>query len=214
MLKKLNNVELNFQKFKLIFFDLGGVLVDVHVEQFYRNVALYTGQSFEHVVQVATDFFPDAEKFERGLITSDEFYDRVFKEHYFKINYDQFRQAYVNIFNLKKEVFEIAKALKRNHRISIISNTDALHYNYIMQNFAVLQIFEHPTTSYETHSLKPEKEIYNHALKKFNLPPPGACIFIDDKEENVAGAQSIGMEGIHFVGAEDLKQKLSSMNVI
>lgn len=213
MLKKLNNVDVNSRNFKLIFFDLGGVLVDVHVEKFYKKVALYTGKSFEHVVQTATDFFPDAEKFERGLITSNEFYDRIFREHYFKINYDQFRQAYVNIFSLKKDVFEIAKALKRNYRISIISNTDALHYNYIMQNFAVLQIFDHPTTSFETHSLKPEKEIYNHALKKFNLPPD-VCIFIDDKEENVAGAQSLGMAGIHFVGAEDLKQILLTMKVI
>ncbi|NIA29193.1 MAG: HAD-IA family hydrolase [Actinobacteria bacterium] len=197
----------------MIFFDLGGVLVKVDVKKFYRNVALYTGQSVEHVVQTAKDFFPDAEKFERGLITSNEFYDLVFREHYFKINYDQFRRAYVDIFNLKKDVFEIAQTLKRNYRISIISNTDVLHYNYIEQNFAVLQIFDHPTTSFETHSLKPEKKIYNHALKKFNLPP-GACIFIDDKEENVAGAQSLGMAGIHFLGAEDLKQKLSTMNVI
>ncbi|NOY58158.1 MAG: HAD family phosphatase [Calditrichaeota bacterium] len=197
----------------MIFFDLGGVLVNVHVKKFYRNVALYTGQSIEHVVQTATDFFPDAEKFERGLIASNEFYDLVFREHHFKINYDQFRQAYVNIFNLKKDVFEIAQALKRNYRISIISNTDVLHYNYIMQNFTLLQVFEHPTTSFETHSLKPEREIYNHALNKFNLPPD-ACIFIDDREDNVAGAQSLGMVGIHFLGAEELKQKLSTMKII
>jgi beta-phosphoglucomutase-like phosphatase (HAD superfamily) len=28
--------------------------------------------------------------------------------------------------------------------------------------------------------------------------PPGECLFVDDFEENIAGAQAVGMQTLHF----------------
>jgi putative hydrolase of the HAD superfamily len=42
---------------------------------------------------------------------------------------------------------------------------------------------------------KPEERIYRHATELLGLPP-AECVFIDDMEANVRGAEAIGMLGI------------------
>ena len=55
--------------------------------------------------------------------------------------------------------------------------------------------------------LKPEPAIYLALTDKYRLEPPD-CLFIDDRPENIAGAQAVGMEGILFTGPDDLRREL------
>lgn len=49
--------------------------------------------------------------------------------------------------------------------------------------------------SCDVQLLKPDKKIYENLLNKYNLKAE-ECIFLDDREENVAGGCAMGMEGI------------------
>ncbi len=49
-----------------------------------------------------------------------------------------------------------------------------------------------------------------HELNEF----AGDCLFIDDSERNVAGAESIGMVGVHYTNHENLVQKLKEYGII
>jgi len=44
---------------------------------------------------------------------------------------------------------------------------------------------------------KPDPGIFHHAAEEIGVPPE-YCFFIDDLEENVLGAQRVGMDGYHF----------------
>ena len=56
------------------------------------------------------------------------------------------------------------------------------------------------------------KQIYQTLIDVYNLNP-AESVFIDDLQRNVEGAQSVGMQGIHFLNANqcaaELKNKYS-----
>ena len=65
--------------------------------------------------------------------------------------------------------------------------------------------------SCDVHQLKPHREIYETLLAKYNLKAE-ECIFLDDREANIKGAEAVGMEGILVKSYEqayaDLKTRL------
>lgn len=48
--------------------------------------------------------------------------------------------------------------------------------------------------SCDYHIVKPNKEIYIRLFENFNISPE-ECFFIDDKEENINMAKTLGMKG-------------------
>ena len=101
----------------------------------------------------------------------------------------------------------MATSLKKHVRLSVISNTDQLHYEYIRQTYPVMQHFEEPVTSFQVHALKPDSKIFKSALARFSLAPEDT-LFIDDLFENIDAARSLGMRGIVFQSAQQLQQDL------
>lgn len=57
---------------------------------------------------------------------------------------------------------------------------------------------------------KPEPEIYRHTCEELALPP-GACVFVDDLEHNVAAAVALGMVGVHHTSYADTLRALSAL---
>ena len=55
--------------------------------------------------------------------------------------------------------------------------------------------------------VKPDPAIYRLALRRFGLRPEEA-LFVDDREENVAGAVAVGMHAVLFEGADALRGAL------
>ena len=47
--------------------------------------------------------------------------------------------------------------------------------------------------------VKPDPAIYRHILDKFDLRAE-ECVFIDDSEKNIAGAEAMGIKGYLFDG--------------
>ena len=62
--------------------------------------------------------------------------------------------------------------------------------------------------SSEVHFIKPEPEIYHALLDTYRLVPE-ECVFADDKPENIAAAQALGIHGIVFVDACQYARELS-----
>ena len=58
--------------------------------------------------------------------------------------------------------------------------------------------------------MKPDPAIYRLALERFGLKPAEA-VFIDDRADNVAGAEAVGVRGLVFTGAAALRRDLSGL---
>jgi epoxide hydrolase-like predicted phosphatase len=59
---------------------------------------------------------------------------------------------------------------------------------------------------------KPDARIYQHLLDRVACEP-SECVFIDDLEKNVKGAQEVGMHGIQFASYEALVQELKRLAI-
>jgi putative hydrolase of the HAD superfamily len=60
---------------------------------------------------------------------------------------------------------------------------------------------------------KPDAAIYNRALDILGRPAE-RVLFIDDRPENVDAAVGVGIKGIRFTGADQLRRELVTLGVI
>lgn len=65
----------------------------------------------------------------------------------------------------------------------------------------------------QVHMLKPDPAIFRLFCDRAGLAPED-CLFIDDKAENCAGAESIGMEAIHFTTPGALEADLKARGLL
>lgn len=60
---------------------------------------------------------------------------------------------------------------------------------------------------------KPDEAIYRLAVERFGIEP-GQALFVDDRTENVAAAEAIGMAGHVFTGAAGLRAHLEQLGLL
>lgn len=61
--------------------------------------------------------------------------------------------------------------------------------------------------------LKPRPEIFRLLCARAEAAPEN-CLFVDDSEENVAGARAFGMEALHFTGPDTLEPALTERGLL
>ena len=61
--------------------------------------------------------------------------------------------------------------------------------------------------------IKPDPAIYRLLLERNGLSA-GDCVFIDDSEKNVRGAEAVGMKAIHFTTPEALRAELAGLGLL
>lgn len=112
------------------------------------------------------------------------------------------------ILRLKKDSLEILKSLAaQNYNLYILSNFHKKAFDYVSDKYDFFDYFDGKVISADIEMVKPEPEIYDYLLNKFNLRA-GATLFIDDSKENIAAAIEKGIRVIHFKDAESLKEEL------
>lgn len=81
------------------------------------------------------------------------------------------------------------------------------------QEAAIFDLFDDIVVSGEERLLKPDRAIYELALKRFGLAGEEA-IFIDDREDNVRGAEAVGIRGHLFRSAGPLEAELKELGLL
>lgn len=105
---------------------------------------------------------------------------------------------------------EFLQMLSKKYRLFLLSNTDSIHIETFEQKTGVsfysdfYQCFEKIYFSFEIGMRKPSPEVFNHLINNHELSPK-RTLFIDDKKENTAAAQALGLEVWNLiVGKEDI----------
>ncbi len=107
---------------------------------------------------------------------------------------------------------ELLKEIKANggklYLLSNISKGFAENYKNVPEISEILNLFDGLVFSGPIGIVKPNKEIFEHLLLKYNLGPE-ECVFIDDNKNNINGAKNVGINAILFDGdVSRLKLKL------
>jgi glucose-1-phosphatase len=201
---KLNKTEST--AIKLITFDLGNVLVKVDHMEFCRRLAVLTHvtaeQVFDYVFNSALE-----PGYDTGMMTSQEFHRQITAQFKVVLEFERFARWWNSLFSPMPEMEEVVSRLARDYPLFLLSNTNALHFEYIQENYPVLKYFSDFILSYKVGSRKPEKSIYEYLLQQAGMPPEH-ILFIDDKMPFVAAAQEHGIRAWQFTSGEALQQQL------
>jgi putative hydrolase of the HAD superfamily len=112
--------------------------------------------------------------------------------------------------SLNEEMLGWVVALQNaGFRTAILSNMVLELMEYMRQEFGWLAHFQQHTWSCELGIGKPDPAIYLHTCKELDVLPSEA-LFIDDKPENIVGAEKAGLQAIQFSTIEQLRLDLEA----
>lgn len=112
---------------------------------------------------------------------------------------------------INEELLSIVKSLKKHYRVGLLSNTSDLHAQ-INQERGLYAHFNPLLISCEIGHIKPQKEIFELALKKLALPAQ-ECVFIDDRQEHLEIPRRMGFHVIHFQNNAQLLNALTRLGI-
>lgn len=189
--------------FKNIIFDLGGIIINLDYEkpkQQFEALGLENPSIFYNKSQQSFLF----DEFEKGNINSSEFRNNI-KLYFNKFILDeQIDLAWNSILlDIPKARIDLLKALKRNYRTFILSNTNAIHekaFNEILVKNHGLKnlnpLFEQVYFSHNLGMRKPETAIFDFVLKENQLNPK-ETIYIEDSIQHIQSAEKLGIFCVH-----------------
>ena len=204
---------MNTPPIKAVFFDIGNVLLHFDIAAILKEIAAALGR---HPIKVARSLLHTKRisALERGEIGSDELY-RIFREELgYRGSFPEFKKLWCDHFTLERSTAALLKKVSRRVPTYLLSNTHALHYDFIKSRYAFIKLVQGAALSHELGMRKPEPRIFRAALKLARVSDPAQALFIDDLELNVAGARKAGMQAIRYRGPEDLARRLKSLGVL
>lgn len=194
-----------------IIFDFGGVILDIDPQQTINalqsmgveDVDIFNTRSFQEDVIA---------KFERGIITPEQFRERV-RQHIGKDICDQDIDDAWNalLLDIPKERIKVLEQAKNNYDIYLLSNSNEIHYDIYVRDLQLRfgyrefdQLFHKAYFSFDLHLSKPNIEIFEFVLNQHNLIPE-ETLFIDDTLMHIEAAQKTGLKTYHLVKPERIR---------
>lgn len=194
-----------------IVFDLGNVLLPFDWHKIVRGLSARTGRGEREVGDyfVATPFLT---QLNTGMIEKGMFVEVVSRDLGFDGTYEEFVMIWSDIFTRNEPMIEFAVKLKGKMPRLLLSNTNAIHMDFVLARYGFLCDFEGLILSHEVGCEKPERRIYELTITRFGLKAE-RTVFVDDIFANVEAAQSVGMHGVHHVRNEQTLEELTKLGV-
>src|ERR1700730_12514560 len=199
---------------KTVIFDLGKVIIPFDFSRAYRAMAELCPYSPEDIPKrigsVPSDLL---RRFESGQIEPEQFVEQLCGILDLRIGYAQFCEIFSSIFLADALIPEsMLEGLRRRYRLLLLSNTNAIHFPMIRENYPLLQHFDDYILSYQVGAMKPSPRIYEEAIARAQCAP-GECFFTDDIAEYVAAARQAGMDAVQFQSAAQIQSELAERGV-
>lgn len=194
--------------YDVILFDLGGVLVELIGSPFPLN-----DQNNQFSL---TDWFHSetAQKFERGTISADEFVQQVKMELDLEASTNEIVRTFVNWpRQLYPGTNALLEKLKHSYTLAILSNTNELHEDVLLNKFELNRHVNHIFLSHRMGIAKPDPAAFNYVLEELNVKA-GKVLFVDDNTDNVNTAKALGIHAHQVQGLDQLRLLLETLNLI
>lgn len=193
---------------QLLVFDMGHVFVDFDWDEVCEGFCRVSQKSREELKQT---FYHCAKLgYESGKIDTQGFIAELNKWLGTNLTLPDFSDLWVASFKENEEMAQLLSTLKEQRPLYLLSNTNEVHYDYLQERYNVARHFNELILSYKVGSVKPEHHIYREVLQRSGMSAQD-CLFVDDLEANIRAAEEVGMNTIHFKGAQDLKTRLEKL---
>ena len=200
--------------FDVVLFDVGGVLLTNGWDHRERAAVLrqfnLDWEAFE------TRHAAPYDAWERGAIRADEYLDATVFYEPRNFTREEFLAAmYAQSQPLENGALGILSEISASKQCMVGAlNNEAREPNeYRFQRYGLRAHIQLAFSSCYMGLRKPAPAIYRRVLDILGRPAE-RVLFIDDREENVAGAGEAGIRAIRFEGAGTLRNQLQSLGVL
>ena len=195
-----------------IIFDLGNTLVYFDFCYFYDRIAHLEKKLNPSKFRKFINDKKLGIKLTKGTLDHKTFFRILKKKFDLKIGYDDFKYFYSDVFWINNQMKNFLDKISRikKYKLFLLSNTDALHMNFIDKNFPFVGVLKNRVLSYKVGMIKPQKVIFRYTLKKYNINQEKNLI-IDDIKENILSASSLGIKTILYKNHRSFIKKFSAL---
>ncbi len=182
-------------KIDAVIFDIGNVLLTFDYFIAERALLAHTGRDIAPSVE---DLHPHRMDHESGRSTREEFI-RIVREAFAHDGpEDHFMEMWTRIFEVNTPMVEWARSLHGTTPLYLLSNIGCIHHDHIFEEYGFFaDLFQDGIYSYKAGVMKPERRIFELARTQFGIDPY-RTLYIDDLEENVRGAETVGFITHHY----------------
>ncbi|MGN0142874.1 MAG: HAD family hydrolase [Roseburia sp.] len=197
---------------KNIILDVGKVLVEWDCDLAFRRLGF--DEDTLRAVAAATVESSDWDEYDRSTLTDEELLESFLGkapayEREIRLFWDNVGLP-VKQYDYSRPWIRAMKAA--GYHVYILSNYARRTYAHSREALSFLEDVDGAVFSFQTHSVKPEPEIYEELLTRYGLDA-ASCIFLDDRQVNLDGAARFGIRGIHFTTYEAAVEQLKEYGV-
>ena len=194
-------------KYKAILFDLDDTLLDRDqaVENlFFVILETCYGDVKDSVKNIMLEKFKEYDKGNYGdgnkVKVIEPFFDEFPPKHRIPSSDIQtfWNHHFPNCFSVNQNIINILNTIKKQVKVAIITNGSTERQKAKIVNTNLDNLFEVIIISEEVGLSKPDKRIYELALKRLNVQPESALFVGDNLELDIGGPQNVNMRGIWF----------------
>lgn len=196
---------------RLILFDYGDVISE---PQSAADTEALVAESQVEAGPFWRAYHADRDALDHGLISSREYWARIGRAC--GVDWDEPRLQRLWSLDVRSwvsanaDVVRIIDDLRAGGtRMALLSNA-AAEYGGLFRFSPLARCFERVFVSGEMGLLKPDPAIYVSVADALGTPPQ-RIVFIDNREANIRGAESVGMSGHVFTGAAALRSHLAAL---
>lgn len=197
---------------KNIIFDLGNVIFNFKPEKFlyrFTNDENYIKEFISKVIRSKTWL-----ELDRGTISiekaEEEFIGKFPEDRDFIV---MFFSHWMEMLTPISENVKLLYDLKSNgYKIYILSNFIVEAFDFVKNQYDFLSLFDGKIISGKEKVIKPELEIYQRLVNKYNLVPE-ECIFVDDVHGFLSQAKILKIKTILFAQDTDLRTELRNLDI-
>jgi 2-haloacid dehalogenase len=195
-------------------FDLGGVLLDWNPRHLYRK--LFAGDVAAMEAFLATVCTTEWNECQDAGRTFADGLNALLPAHADKV---ELIEAFGKRFDemiagpIEGAVDILAEVKERGRPVYAISNWSAETFPPQMQRFPFLSWFDGIVISGREGVIKPDARIFRILCERYGVEPQSA-VFIDDVAANARAASALGIHGIHFRSAAELRSELVAVGIL
>ncbi len=191
----------------IILLDIGNVLVTVDFLRFCRAVTLDLNAGAEKIFRkyCAGEL---KEKLDTGWIGPLEYLAMIARDLQLKaMPLNELKQRWQDIFEPLEGAVEAVRLLREKYSIWIMSDTDPLHFTFLLDHYPLLRSADRYYLSFEHGKMKTSVGAFSHVLDSSGYRAD-EFILIDDKAVNCASASQAGIRSIQFQNWPDTLELL------
>ena len=195
-----------------VIFDLGKVLIPFDFNRGYQAMEKLCGiAACDIPARIATTDL--VQRFETGLVSAEDFVEQLSRQLGMNIGYDRFCDLWSSIFLPEPLLPEsMIEGLRRRHRVLLLSNTNAIHFEMIRDRYPILNHFDDFVLSYQVRAMKPSPAIFREAFVRARCRPE-EIFFTDDIGAYVEAARKEGMDAVQFLSREQIEQEMRARGI-